>query len=53
MDFSVPQNCARLVSRHPQELWLVDGASHVDMYHVSLLEYKDRVVGVLDKYMHW
>lgn len=39
-------------TRQPKELWLVDGAAHVDVYHVSSLEDKDRVVGVLDKFMH-
>ncbi len=38
-------------ARQPKELWLVDGAAHVDLYSVSPEEYKTRVVGFLNQHM--
>jgi len=38
-------------ARQPKELWLVDGAAHVDLYSASPEEYKKRVVGFLNQHM--
>jgi alpha-beta hydrolase superfamily lysophospholipase len=39
------------IARQPKELWMVDGAAHVDLYRVSPVEYKTRVVRFLNRYM--
>ena len=39
------------VARQPKELWLVDGAAHVDLYRLSPEEYETRVVGFLKQHM--
>ena len=33
----------------PKELWLVEGAAHVDLLTASPKEYETRVIGFLDK----
>ena len=38
-------------ARQPKELWMVDGAAHVDLYRMSPLEYKTRVVRFLSQHM--
>ena len=38
-------------ARQPKEVWLVDGAAHVDLYSASPEEYKTRVIGFLNLHM--
>ncbi len=39
------------VACQPKELWLVDGAAHVDLHGVSPEKYKTRVVGFLNQHL--
>ncbi len=39
------------VAGKPKELWLIDGASHVDLYHASPEDYKARVIRFLEQHM--
>ena len=39
------------VAREPKELWLIDGASHVDLYRAFPEEYKARVLPFLEQHM--
>ena len=39
------------VALQPKELMLVDGAAHVDLYRVSPVEYRTRVLRFLDQHM--
>lgn len=39
------------VASEPKQLWLADGAAHVDLYGASAEEYETRVLQFLDQYM--
>ena len=39
------------LAHQPKELWLVDGAAHVDLCRMSPVEYKTRVVRFLNEHM--
>lgn len=39
------------VARQPKEIWLVDGASHEDLYSASPVEYKSKVLGFFNHHM--
>ncbi len=50
---TTPAETRRLfeIARQPKELWLVDGAAHVDLYRVSPKAYAARVMGFLNQHM--
>ena len=35
----------------PKQLWLVDGAAHVDLLRIDSIEYQQRIVGFLDRHL--
>ena len=39
------------VASEPKQLWLVDGAAHVDLLRENPVEYKERIVGFFDCYL--
>ena len=41
-----------LAAEEPKQLWLVEGAGHVDLFRASPERYRKEVVGFLDRYLH-
>lgn len=35
----------------PKQLWLVDGAAHVDLLHIDPIQYRQNIVGFLDHHL--
>lgn len=40
------------VARQPKQIWLVDGAAHVDLYRAARVDYKDNVLRFLSQHLH-